>query len=484
MIKLVWRLALLMVLGLAFAWLADRPGSVNIQWMGREVQMSVMVAVAALAASLAILYFIWKLVSRLWRSPRTAREYWRFRKHKKAYESLSRGIIAANAGDAQAASRFAAIAGNTLADEPLVNVLAAQAAQLKGDRTSVKRVFEQMVQSPETEVLGLRGLFAEAKQSGDLASAIRHAEKALALNPRLAWASTAMLQIQTARKDWQAAAATISTQAKSSLLPRAEADRKRASLLAAEALALEDTKRDRALTLALDAHSLDPALVPAALVAGRCYIANNNTRKALRILRDTWAKSPHPDIAEVVAHAKPGDGPEERFERVRDLVGDTEDHLEGAVALARAAARARRWEVARKTLEPHAGNRPQTRVCALMAEIEEASDDKGRAREWLSRALNAPRDPMWVSDGVASQKWTAVSPVTGEIVTCEWKAPFEMLAPQVTENAEPQAATPAPALTSAAAPAAVTASAQSEIPAAAPLPRPPDDPGIDTDEIR
>jgi HemY protein len=73
---------------------------------------------------------------------------------------------------------------------------------------------------------------------------------------------------------------------------------------------------------------------------------------------------------------------------------------------------------------------PQARVCALMAQIEDASDDKGRVKEWLARALHAPRDPMWVSDGVANTRWVAVSPVTGEIVPCEWKTPYE--APQVS----------------------------------------------------
>jgi HemY protein len=470
MIKLLWRIALLIILGLAFAWLADRPEKITVQWMGREYTMTLLIAAAALLIALTLFWIIWRFVSRLWQSPRTAREYWRFRKHKKAYESLSRGLIAASAGDTQAASRHATTAAKTLNNEPLVNVLAAQAAQLRGDRGAVKTAFEDMAKDPETQVLGLRGLFMDAKQSGDLAAAIGHAEKALAINPRLAWASTAMLQIQSARKDWTSAAATIATQGKAGLLPRPEADRKRAALLAAEALQLEDTNRDRALSLASDAHSLDPALVPAALVAARCHIANTSTRKAVRILRDAWSKSPHPEIAAVLANAKPGDDPENCFERVRDLVGDTETNLEGAVSLARAAVIAKRWDVARKSLEPHLLSTPQARICALMANIEDAAGDKGRSREWLARALNAPRDPMWVSDGVASPRWTPISPVTGEIVPCEWKVPYEtQLLPEFvsveTTDAPTQLPSPGSALTF-------------DQPKPALLPRLPDDPGI------
>jgi HemY protein len=482
MIKLLWRLALLIIAGLGFAWLADRPGTVDIQWMDRQIQMSVLFAAIALAVIMALVWLLWHILSKLWRSPRAAREYWRFRKHRKAYDSLSRGLIAASAGDAQAAYRLASQAQGTIKDEPLLTLLAVQAAQLKGDRAAVKKSFEEMAKNPATEVLGLRGLFAEAKQSGDLAAAIQHAEKALALNPRLAWASTAMLQIQSARKDWSSAAKTISNQGKSGLLPRAEADRKRASLLAAEALNLEDSNRSAALSLATEAHALDQSLVPASLVAARCHIANGSARKAMRVLRDAWAKSPHPDIAEVTAHTKSGEGPEEQFEHVRDLVGTTEDSIEGAYALARAAIQAKRFEVARKALEPHIQDTPQARICELMAIIEEAADDKGRTREWLSRAIHAPRDPMWVSDGVACPRWTPLSPVTGEIVPCEWKAPFEMLAPpsaspsgllmsqplSLNEPSETQSA------------ALVTIPGKSQIkPDDFPLPRLPDDPGVD-----
>ncbi len=471
MIKLLWRFALLLVAGLVFAWLADRPGTIDIQWMNREIKMSVLFATILLFVLFATLLFFWGIIRKLWRSPRTAREYWRFRKHRKAYESLSRGLIAASAGDGQAAGRLATQAHGTIKDEPLLALLTAQAAQLKGDRAAVKKSFEDMAKNPATEVLGLRGLFAEAKQSGDLAAAIQHAEKALALNPRLAWASAAMLQIQSARKDWSAAAKTIANQSRSGLLPRAEAERKRAALLAAEAINLEDINRAAALSLATEAHNFDPALVPAALVAARCHVANGSARKALRILRDTWAKSAHSDLAEVAAHARPGDGPEDRFERVRDLVGNTDLSAEGAFALARAAVEARRFEVARKTLEPHMKDAPQARLCELMAMVEEAADDKGSTREWLARAIHAPRDPMWVSDGVACPRWTPVSPVTGEIVSCEWKAPFEIV------SVPPLAAQPEPSGTIVSLP-----KQQSLEGTPTAIPRPPDDPGVGSDE--
>jgi HemY protein len=475
MIKLLWRFSLLVALAAGFAWIADRPGTLTIRWLGREIEMSFIAGVVAAVLAVVAIWFVWSLFRRLWSSPQAVGRYWAYRKNRKGYESLSRGIIAAGAGDASAAAKHAAIAGNSLADEPLVNVLAAQAAQLKGDRASVKRIFEAMTKSPDTEALGLRGLFSEARQSGDMAAARRHAERALALNPRLSWASGAVLQLQSAARDWPAAAATLGQQMKSGLMPVAEGNRKQAAMLAAQALALEDSEKNPALELALKAHKLDPSLVPAALVAARVLISQASTRKASKILKETWVVSPHPDIAELQAHLIPGEGPESRYDRVRDLLKEHKGGIEGAVALARAAAKAKHWDVAREALAPWLIDRPQARICALMADIEEASGDRGRAREWLARALTAPRDPIWVSDGVASPRWTPVSPVSGDIVPCEWKAPFEM--PEQLEPDRPQELAAAEA-----GPAPVEPPPKSlEAPKMVVPQRPPDDPGLPED---
>jgi HemY protein len=113
---------------------------------------------------------------------------------------------------------------------------------------------------------------------------------------------------------------------------------------------------------------------------------------------------------------------------------------EGAVALARAAIEAHEWKTAREALADRVSVRPRARLCVLMAEIEEGEfGDKGRAREWMARAVVAPRDPAWVADGFISDEWRPVSPVTGELGAFAWKAPLEGLALMgpVEEAAQP-----------------------------------------------
>ena len=204
-----------------------------------------------------------------------------------------------------------------------------------------------------------------------------------------------------------------------------------------------------------------PRSTPA--LAGRCYASTGQQRKAIKILKTTWAKSPHPDLASVMAHLH-NDTAENQFERVRDLVGKAPAEIEGAYALAQAAFAAKRFEAAKNVLENFVEVRPQQRICGLMAEIEDALGDKGKSREWLARAFHAAKDPLWVSDGVAALRWTPISPVTNEIVLCEWKEPFERPSGghlQFQPEKEP------------------TAPTKIEDAAMAALPRPPDDPGVE-----
>lgn len=495
MTRLLVRFLLLAAAAAGFAWIADRPGTIVIRWLNREIETSVVAGLAGLIFAVLALWFLFSALRRLIGTPGAIGGYLRFRKARRGYESLSRGIIAAGAGDGQGAHRFAAIAAKNLTDEPLLKLLEVQAAQLRGDRAKVRRGFEEMLKSPQTEALGLRGLFAEARQSGDLAAARGYAEKALKLNPALGWASSAMLAIQSQARDWDSALAILETQRKASQLSPDQAKRMKAVLLAAKALAAETRDPKPALDFALEAHKLDPALVPAASVAVRLYAAQNALRRAWRIVSKSWAAAPHPDLAEAYAYARLTDSPGERYERVRRLVGSSQGGGEGAYALGRAAAEARQWDDAVKALTPLLSSDPEARVCALMAEIEEGRGDKGRAREWLARAVRAPSDPMWVIDGAASPYWTPVSPVTGEIAFAEWKVPYDQLprqtaSPQTSPEPieEAPAASPPPAIT-AAIPVPEQKTPSPAAPAARRKPRivepvrPPDDPGLPEDDL-
>ena len=426
MLRLIAFLIAIALIAAGLAWLADRPGDLAINWQGYQIETSVFRAIVLLVALVAVALLIWSILRNIWYSPAAVGNVLSKRRQKLGIDALSSGMIALGAGDKAAAMRAAIQARKSLPNEPLTHLLRAQAAQLTGDRPTARRIFEAMLGSPDTEQLGLRGLFLEAQRERETEAARHFAERAVALNPKLPWAVDALFDLQCREGDWPGALETIAVARKNGHIERPAADRRRAVLLTAQAQAAEEADPERALNLALEAHGLAPNLVPAAAIAGRLLASRGNTPRATKILQRTWSRSPHPDLSAAYAYARIGDSPRDRLDRVRQLAALSPNSLEGPIAVATAAIEARQFDEARAVLEPLLASRMTQRVATLMARIEgEQFADKGRIREWLARAVNAPRDPAWTADGFVADRWMPVSPVSGALDAFQWRVPVE-----------------------------------------------------------
>jgi uncharacterized membrane-anchored protein len=87
---------------------------------------------------------------------------------------------------------------------------------------------------------------------------------------------------------------------------------------------------------------------------------------------------------------------------------------------------------------------------------------------------------MWVANGVASPRWTPVSPATGEIATSTWKRPFEFPEQPERMAGESQGANPVAARLPQTSPAPADPPQGGHAPAIQSVAsfRAPDDPGI------
>jgi HemY protein len=446
MIRVVLFLAFVALLALGAAWIADRPGEVAITWLGYRLETSLMVLVVVVAVLIAVALSMWSLVRTLLRSPDLIALFLSQRRGVRGYLAISRGLVAVGAGDARTARRYADEAEKIAPGEPLALLLNAQSAQLSGDRAAAEFSFRAMAERDDTKLLGLRGLYVEARRREDPAAARTYAEEAANAAPSLAWAGQAVLEFRCAAGDWAGALAALDRNSKHGLTEKADYRRQRAVLLTARALAVEESERERARTFVLEAVKLAPSLVPAAELAARILGENGEIRRANRIVEAAWKANPHPDLAEAYAHLRPGTSARERLARVEALALKTPGHVESALAVARAALDAQDFSVARAALRPLL-TEPTQRMAELMAEIEEKeSGDEGRSREWMARALRAPADPVWSADGFVSDRWMPVSPVSGRLDAFQWKVPLAELVDEsgIIEGGESPAATEAP----------------------------------------
>jgi HemY protein len=537
--RIILFLVLIALAALGAAWIADQSGDVVLSWGGWRIETSLPVFALALGVIIVAALLAWSILRALWRTPEKIRRSRRERRQARGRHAITHGLLAIGHGDAASARAHADAARRHAPHDPLALLLHAQSAQLDGDREGAQRAFRAMAAREDTRLLGLRGLFIEAQRADDPVAAVMIAEEALMLAPASTWASHAVLGFRCAKGDWSGALTILDNNLASGLIDKAAYRRQRGVLLTARALELEHVDRDLSRASVMEAIKLAPTLVPAAVLASKFESEAHQVRRAMRIVEAAWLAHPHPDLADAYAHVKLGDSARQRLVRVETLAAKAPGHLEGALAIARAAIDAAEFERARAALARFIAV-PTQRVAMLMAEIERTEHgDSGRARAWTLRAVRALHDPVWTADGYVSDRWRPVSPVTGRLDAFQWQMPLaslpsdrkaaiestafneEMLAPRRVEpprevrlDAAPAAAQdnlpdnspevvaaaePAPAAAAAPSPptespsmtaaplfrarAALGRSSAATVPPVIPILRAPDDPGIEDEPV-
>jgi HemY protein len=268
---------------------------------------------------------------------------------------------------------------------------------------------------------------------GDLATALKLAEKAFALKPRHAETQEVLLRLQSGQADWKGARATLAAQQSSGALPR-DVYRRRDAVLAlqeARGVLAEDASVE-AREAAIEANRKSPDLIPAAAMAARALIARGDRRAATRVLRKAWEAQPHPDLAAAFAEIAPEETHSARIARFRSLTQGKPDHDESRLVMAELFLAAEDFPSARRALGDLPTRHPTQRALAIMAAVErgEGADDQV-VRGWLARALTAPRGPQWCCDKCQAvhAEWAPVCSNCEGFDTLSWREPVETPGP-------------------------------------------------------
>jgi HemY protein len=427
MIRIVLFLLVIALAAAGAAWVADQTGDMTLTWGGWRVQTSLPVFALALGFAIVTGMLLWSIVSGVLRTPGRIQRVRRDRRHARGRHAITHGLLAIGHGDSAAARQHADVARRLAGSDPLALLLHAQSAQLDGDRAGPNAAFRAMAEREDTRLLGLRGLFIEAQRADDPVAAVMIADEALKIAPSSTWASHAVLGFRCSKGDWNGALAILDNNLDAGLIDKATYRRHRGVLLTARALELERRDRDMSRESVMEAVKLAPTLVPAAVLAAKFESEAHQVRRAMRIAETAWLAEPHPDLADAYAHVRLGDSARQRLVRVETLAAKKPGHIEGALAIARAAIDAAEFDRAREALKPFI-EQPTQRVAMLMSEIERTEHgDSGRARAWTLRAVRARHDPVWTADGYVSDRWRPVSPVTGRIDAFRWQTPLAAL---------------------------------------------------------
>ena len=444
MIRLAWWIVISLLVTAAIAWLISLPGTLTLEFLGMRMQPRLGVAAFFVMAAIALIIFVWGLVRRIIGAPYYLARRSRERRKDLAFAALSDGFIALQAGDASKARLLAREARANLPQNAAAQLLEARADLALGDMHSAREHYRSLINNKKTALAALSGLYDQARAQGRTDAALTFAQKATEIAPYTPWANEAVFEDLTRKGLWGEAAAMVAAEPAVTRDEKMRKRRRQAVVETARAQLAETTDQPAALDHALAALKLVPDFVPAALIAARIYINRGDSRKASSLLRRVWRATSHPDVATLFANAVPGASAVDRLKRVRELVDSPPQNKPAALVLARACIDAYDWPAARNALANYSTANPTQSICLMMAEIEEGqSGDQGKAREWVNRAVRAPRDPVWTADGITAEDWEPVSPVTGKLDAFEWRVPTSAVANRVSETPAP-APKPAP----------------------------------------
>lgn len=354
-------------------------------------------------------------------------------RERRGFQALADGMIALASGEARLAMSNATKAERYLRRPELTNILAAQAAEMLGDKKRTTETYKKMVQVDQTRFVGVCGLMKQKLAEGDTETALKLAEKAFAIKPRHGETQDALLRLQAQAEDWKGARQTLNAKLRHGGLPRDVHKRRDAVLALCEARdCAVDGNATKAHELAFEANRLSPALVPAAVMAARAYVEQGKVNQAAKVIKRAWEAQPHPDLAAAFAEVAPDETPVDRLQRFAELTALRPDDRETRMLLAELNIAAEDFPEARKALGDLAEAEPSVRVLTLMAAIERGQGaDDSVVRGYLASALSAPSDRQWICDscGTIHGAWQPVCDNCGAFDTISWKsAPAAQLA--------------------------------------------------------
>lgn len=374
-------------------WLADHPGEVTVRWLAWQVDTSVPVTIVGALAIAFVLYVVLRFVAGFLGLPGRFARSRRERRQIKGTAALAGAVTALAAGDADTARRCIKDADKALKNPQLTHLLAAGADRARGDLEAARAHYEALLETPETELAGLRGLIETLPADDPRLPEL--ARRAHARAPQAAWAAEAAYAAELRAGNLDAAQAILDSARKKGVLATADTETQtaRVAMARAEAARGEGRLADAA-KLARQALDLAPEDTGAALALARIHLAEGREKKAAEVLEQQWRAAPAPAILRAYLDLWSGEDAQARAKRVRQLIAENPEHPESRFALAEALLLAEAYPEARAAVAPLAGPGATAaangRAALTMARILAAEGaDAAQQREWIERAAAA-----------------------------------------------------------------------------------------------
>ena len=431
MIKALWFAVKVGALIALAVWIADRPGTVRIDWVEYTITVHTGLFLLALLAAFLLTLFIYQTIKTFVGLPSSVRRYNEIKAREKGYTALTQGLTAVAAGDTKAAVAQSKKAMKLLdGDTGLPLLLQAQAARLDGREEDARESFVALLEDKDASFLGVRGLLQAALDGGDDKGALALAERALELHPKQGWILKITYDLQLKLQQWYRAEKVLARAEKSGAMSAEKAKSDRVALYLAQAEKdLADGHRADATLMVKKALKLDPGFTPASMMMADVHVKDGAAKKAQTVILKTWKTQPRGALAVYWMGLLDEEKAKDHLAKLRWIEKLLKANGESAAGLRLAgiaATEAGLWGEARGYFARAEELGPSASLYKRWAELEERSThDEEKVRTLLEKAASAPGDKVWVcrETGNVYERWHPVAQPHGSFNTIVWDVP-------------------------------------------------------------
>lgn len=417
-----------------FVWLSNRPGTVDIEWLGYDINMQVGFGLAVSLAFLLIVLSFHRFYLWLAGYPARLRAARQFKHTQKGQRALLLGLTALAAGDARMAGYHAYQTRKFLPEDRGLSVLLeAQSANLDGDYKQASQYYKQLLANKDSAFLGLRGLISQFLQTGDKQLALEYASQAHKMYPKQIWILQLVYRLQIEQKLWDMAEKSLTqlmriTSAKDEQAMALLRSDRIALLLRRADQYLEDGQKRKGEKLLKAAVKIDPQFVPSIDRLARLYMRNKKNKAAIKLIEKCWTVNPHPDLSALWDKLAPKMKPSDTTARLRwfeKLIECNRESAESFLAAAHAATLDALWGEAEQYLDKAQDLDPSARVFRAYSKLAEARGRTEDARYWMEKTASAPASKVWncKKTGRIYEHWSPIALPHNGFNTIHWDYP-------------------------------------------------------------
>ena len=335
----------------------------------------------------------------------------KYKKIEKGYYYFVEAMIAVANKDNKNASRFHKKMNNYLNEDPSLSLLLkSEVFKIERKYPELSNVYEKMIKSRKTEILGYRGLMEQNLNNEDFHHAFLYGEKLFNLNPNIEKLYDTLVYITAKTKNWNQLIKLSDKAFAKKIIDRQTLNENKSIAYYEISKINFEGNLNEALKNITKAIGLKNFFSPYIKLHLEIISKSQNLNLLKKMLKKYWANNPDPILREIITKIIKQNNLGQ-MNLIQQLIKNNRD-TESQKLLISFAIQNKEWKLAREKIKGLIGPNPTREICLFMSDIELGeNDDKQASDLWLMRSEGSLSENLWMCKITkkTQEKWSSMS---------------------------------------------------------------------------